>query len=71
MAAQELRLMAQREAGAGRVSPERPLRRSPRGALSLLGRSPRSEALRRLIDERAAEPGTTTTPSTLRLLRHI
>eukprot|EP00965_Chrysotila_dentata_P067972 2248582-Pleurochrysis_carterae.AAC.1 len=40
MAAQELELLAQRQAAATRLSPERPLRRSPRGALAELGQSP-------------------------------
>eukprot|EP00965_Chrysotila_dentata_P011385 371881-Pleurochrysis_carterae.AAC.1 len=62
MAAQELKLPAQRQAAAARLSPDRPLRRSPRGAAAMLGESPRSEAIRRLIEERAAERGEGPTP---------
>eukprot|EP00965_Chrysotila_dentata_P178510 5895386-Pleurochrysis_carterae.AAC.1 len=47
MAAQELRQLAQRQAAMARRSPDRPLRRSPRGADPRPDESPRSQAARR------------------------
>eukprot|EP00965_Chrysotila_dentata_P018122 602474-Pleurochrysis_carterae.AAC.1 len=68
MAAQELGLLEQRQAAAARQSPDRPLRRSPRGAGAALGQSPRSEVIRRLLEERAAERGAGSMPGTTRTL---
>eukprot|EP00965_Chrysotila_dentata_P002924 94633-Pleurochrysis_carterae.AAC.1 len=62
MTALELRSLAQRQAAMERRSPDRPLRRSPRGAEPRPDESPRSQAARRQAGGSAEAQGPATTP---------